>query len=319
MSTTIAFRRFNFIAQPPVAGQFIRNKSGKGVLHVSKVTTFRRAGEPISRDTIKMEVSKTTPPDDVEPGPWPIAAKVVPTPPMPSAAVEFRAVVAQATKSVIGPKSAPGTWRDPDDDTAVRSRAPRMVRGGYRRCDPLVMLAKRNSAITLEHVLAGDAYRLQWEKATGGGSGSRSLAYTDRQFAASMGPSEIACQSAMAWDWTQHQLSDLAKRCLDAVVLRRQSVTAWALAIGACTQWGAGQSRDASAWWVGSLGHASSAILHVGQTWIAKRSLATRRWPEDQCRRLLAKCRAPPSRTLDVTENMRHGEVLAWPSPDCRL
>jgi hypothetical protein len=276
MSTTIAFRRFNFIAQPPVAGQFIRNKSGKGVLHVSKVTTFRRAGEPISRDTIKMEVSKTTPPDDVEPGPWPIAAKVVPTPPMPSAAVEFRAVVAQATKSVIGPKSrkqakrdlaraakehmeniesvvpaaqrnavmdgkgqvvreptcAPGTWRDPDDDTAVRSRAPRMVRGGYRRCDPLVMLAKRNSAITLEHVLAGDAYRLQWEKATGGGSGSRSLAYTDRQFAASMGPSEIACQSAMAWDWTQHQLSDLAKRCLDAVVLRRQSVTAWALAIG---------------------------------------------------------------------------------------
>jgi hypothetical protein len=275
MSTTHSYRRATFATPPPIAGSFILSKSGKSTLLVEKSTVFRRSGEAVSRDTIRLQVTKVALPADAIVLPWPIAAKVVPTPPVP-AAVAFHAAVAHATAASTGPKSrkqikrdfarqakehmeniesvvpasqrnavmdgnghvvrgptcTPGNWRDPEDDSNVRSRVPRMVRGGYRRCDPLVTLAKSHSSITIEHVLAGDAYRLQWEKATGGGSGGRSMAFTDRQFSASMGPSEIACESAMKWDWTQRQLSVSARLCLDSVVLQRVSVSTWAAANG---------------------------------------------------------------------------------------
>jgi hypothetical protein len=111
MSTTHSYRRATFATPPPIAGSFILSKSGKSTLLVEKSTVFRRSGEAVSRDTIRLQVTKVALPADAIVLPWPIAAKVVPTPPVP-AAVAFHAAVAHATAASTSPKSRKQMKRD---------------------------------------------------------------------------------------------------------------------------------------------------------------------------------------------------------------
>lgn len=278
MSTTFSFRRTQFDDLPPLPGTLVRSKSGKQILRIVKTTTFRRSGDPVRRDLIRMEVDKVPAaevPDTII-GPWPIAPRPHPMPQVPQAAVEFHAAAARATAASTTPKSrkqrkrdlaraaqahmadiespvpaaqrlavmspdgsvfsppkvTSSSWRDPDDMN-VRSRAPKMVHGGYRRCDPLAVLVRSNSMITVEHLCASDFYRLAWELGPGGAiAGGREMFFVHRSFTPSMGPAEIRCQAMANWLWTQRQLSTPAKACLAAVVLDGQSVSSWAAARG---------------------------------------------------------------------------------------
>lgn len=93
--TVHSYRRFAFGSGPiPVAGSVIASKSGKTMLHVVKTTTFRRSGEPIGKDLIRMELRRL-PKDSVAIGalPWPILPKVVPIPRTVDVATQFKSLV----------------------------------------------------------------------------------------------------------------------------------------------------------------------------------------------------------------------------------
>jgi hypothetical protein len=269
----LSFRRSQFIAAPPVAGNLIRTRSGKGSLRVTKTTVFRRQGEPVGRDIIRLQVERQPKSglDDAAILPWPIAARAAPIPAALPAVARFHLEAAKSATSTATPRSrkqikrdlmrearefqddqdsvvpraqrtavmAPdgsvfcppkvtaGSWQDVEQNR--NSRAPKMTHG-FRRCDPLVVLAKSNSNVTMSHVLAADAYRMQWEKGPGGAvGGSRELNYSDRGFHPSMGPAERHLQHMANWVWTQRQLSQSMQACLQFIVLDRQTITAWAL------------------------------------------------------------------------------------------
>jgi hypothetical protein len=281
MPSTLSFRRCQFIAQPPAAGCFIRNRSGKSVLFVKKSVIFRRSGEPPARETIRLTTERLAAADQPESAiilPWPIRESargaVKPATPQARPVVAFRGAV-QAAASTAGnrtrkqrkrdaakareiqqidhdslvpraqldaviapdgtvlrdPLAVSGHWRDPADHNRS-SRVPKLVYGRLRS-DPLVRWARSNREVTAEHIAAADAYRLTYELGPCGAMpAGRTLDYCDRQFSPSSGPAEARCQRMTAWTWVQQQLDGDARRILDAVVLNRVPVTAWAMKCG---------------------------------------------------------------------------------------
>lgn len=112
MSTMLSFRRSAFVAPPPCAGALIHSKSGKRVLHVERVTVFRRSGEPKSRDLIRLQVADVQPDDGADVQLWPITTKLKPSPAPPPAAIAFHAAVTKATAASVTPKSRKQIKRD---------------------------------------------------------------------------------------------------------------------------------------------------------------------------------------------------------------
>lgn len=205
-TTTLSFRRSSFVTSPPIAGAFVQSKSGKSVLRIVKTTMFRRAGEVAGRDTIRLVVDRM-PKGAATNGaiilPWPIADKVLPTPPVPAAA-RFREVVA-AVAMVNATRSRKQIKRDnartllsrmADLESPVPSRQrnavldgegrvvapPRVVNGtwrdpddtnvrsrtpklvhGNKPYDPIRTLARDNPSVDQAHVVASDCYRLAFE------------------------------------------------------------------------------------------------------------------------------------------------------------
>lgn len=128
---------------------------------------------------------------------------------------------------VLPAKAVAASWRDPED-TNVRTRLPKMVSGGFRRYDPVDMLA-RNGTIKPEHKVAAGLYRDLWERGPGGAMpGGRELVYSEHQYTPSMGPSEFKCDAITMWGQVQADLSPIVKTCLAEVVLEGTAVSVWA-------------------------------------------------------------------------------------------
>ena len=170
----------------------------------------------------------------------PPAAK--PKPRQPSVDDRAAAMRARRLASDAAPpaKADEARWDDPEDK--VNTRSPKQVRG-YRRADGIATLAKKCPDVTRDHVEAARMFRVDWDIAQLGLSGSN--AYAERMGVVAAGPTLGPSAAATRRSAKEREV----RKVLSVIGLGAAPLLLWVVV----------QGRDVNAWC------ADQAMRHAGR------------------------------------------------------